>query len=134
MFQPTRKWVNKVNFSSFTTQNLFQIRACVISAQKDLDVTTMFTYSHANTPLGQSERAYYLSYFINNNTAEQDISCPELHDGIKTCQNLAFLNRIFFPGGQITFLRFFSILRNNAELCLWLKKRNSKFITWAANR
>ena len=28
------------------------------------DVTTMFTYSHANTPLGQSERAYYLSYFI----------------------------------------------------------------------
>ena len=23
----------------------------------------MFTYSHANTPLGQSERAYYLSYF-----------------------------------------------------------------------
>ena len=29
------------------------------------DVTTMFTYSHANTPLGQSERAYYLSYFIN---------------------------------------------------------------------
>ena len=29
------------------------------------DVTTMFTYSHANTPLGQSERAYYLSYFIH---------------------------------------------------------------------
>ena len=25
----------------------------------------MFTYSHANTPLGQSERMYYLSYFIN---------------------------------------------------------------------
>ena len=25
----------------------------------------MFTYSHANTPLGQSERAYYLNYFIN---------------------------------------------------------------------
>ena len=30
--------------------------------------TTVFTYSHANTLLGQSERAYYLSYFINNNT------------------------------------------------------------------
>ena len=28
------------------------------------DVTTMFTYSHANTPRGQSERGYYLSYFI----------------------------------------------------------------------
>ena len=26
--------------------------------------TTMFTYSHATTPLGQSEHAYYLSYFI----------------------------------------------------------------------
>ena len=39
----------------------------MISARKakQLDATTMFTYSHANTPLGQSERAYYLSYFIN---------------------------------------------------------------------
>ena len=65
-FQPTRKWVNKVNLSRFSTQNLFQIRAYVICARKakHLDVTTMFTYSHANTPLGQSERAYYLSYFI----------------------------------------------------------------------
>ena len=26
----------------------------------------MFTYSHANTPLGQSERAYYFSHFIIN--------------------------------------------------------------------
>ena len=25
----------------------------------------MFTHSHANTPLGQSKRAYYLSYFVN---------------------------------------------------------------------
>ena len=39
----------------------------MISARKakHLDVTTMFTYSHTNTPLGQSERAYPLSYFIN---------------------------------------------------------------------
>ena len=27
----------------------------------------MFTNSHANTPLSQSERAYCLSYFINDN-------------------------------------------------------------------
>ena len=33
------------------------------------DVTTMFTYSHANTPLGQSERAHYLSYFITENVS-----------------------------------------------------------------
>ena len=50
----------------FWTSKLFQICACVISARKakELDATTMFTYSHANTPLVQSERAYYLSYFI----------------------------------------------------------------------
>ena len=43
--------------------------ACVISARKAkrLDATAMFTYSHANTPLGQSEGAYYLSYFIKYN-------------------------------------------------------------------
>ena len=65
-FQPTRKWLNNVNLSRFSTQLLFQIRACVISARKakHLDVTTMFTYSHGNTPLGQSERACQLSYFI----------------------------------------------------------------------
>ena len=28
------------------------------------DVTTMFTYSHLNTPIDQWERAYYLKYFI----------------------------------------------------------------------
>jgi len=30
--------------------------------------TTMFTYSHPTMPLGQSERAHYLSYFIRLNT------------------------------------------------------------------
>ena len=42
-FQPTKEWVNKVTLSSF--DQLFQIRACVISARKakHLDVTTMFT-------------------------------------------------------------------------------------------
>ena len=41
--------------------------ACVISARKakHFDATTMFTYSDANTPLGQSERAYYLILFYN---------------------------------------------------------------------
>ena len=68
MFQPTKEWVNKVNFSSFELENFFKFGACVISARKakQLDATTMFTYSHANTALGQSERAYYLSYFIKH--------------------------------------------------------------------
>ena len=41
--------------------------ACMITARKakHLDTTTMCTYSHANITLAQSERAYYLSYFIN---------------------------------------------------------------------
>ena len=71
-FQPTRKWLNNVNLSRFSTQNLFQIRACVISVRKakHLDTTTMFTYSHANMPLGQSEHVYYLSYFITRNAKE----------------------------------------------------------------
>ena len=36
-----------------------------------LDATTMFTYSHANTPLGQSERAYYLSNCQRGNRAKK---------------------------------------------------------------
>ena len=72
MFQPTKEWVNKVNLSSFELENFFKFGACVISARKakQLDATTMFTYSHANTALGQSERAYYLSYFINEHTTK----------------------------------------------------------------
>ena len=66
--QPTKEWVNKVNFSSFELKTRFQIRVRVIIARKakHIDHTTMFTYSHANTPLSQSERAYYLSYFIKS--------------------------------------------------------------------
>ena len=54
----------------FFTQKLFQIHACVVNARKakHLDVTAMFTYSHANTPFGQSERAYIFSYFIKINS------------------------------------------------------------------
>ena len=45
----------------------FEIRACMRTARKakHLDATKMFTYSHANIILVQSERAHYLSYFIN---------------------------------------------------------------------
>ena len=44
----------------------------MISARKakHLEVTTMFTYSHANTPLGQSEGVYYLSYFRKSNNSK----------------------------------------------------------------
>ena len=68
MFQPTKEWVNKVNLSSFELENFFQFVIAWLAREKpQLDATTMFTYSHANTPLGKSERAYYLSYFIKRN-------------------------------------------------------------------
>ena len=49
----------KRKFVEFSTQKLFQIRACVISElrAKRLDATSMFTFSLENTPLDQSERA-----------------------------------------------------------------------------
>ena len=49
----------------FSTRKRLEIRAWVIGARKPihLDVKTMFTDSHVNTPLGQCERAYYLSYW-----------------------------------------------------------------------
>ena len=65
----TEEWVNKVHLLSFHLKT--EICPCMISActaKHHLDVTTVFTYSHANTPLSQSEGAYYLtlcSYFIN---------------------------------------------------------------------
>ena len=69
MFQPTKEWVNKVTLSSFKIENFFKFSA---GKAKQLDATTMFTYSHANTPLGQSERAYYLGYFINVYTCNKE--------------------------------------------------------------
>ena len=70
----------KSKLVEFWTRKLFQIRACVISARKakHVDATTMFTYSHANTPTGQSERAYYLSYFIYYNN--RPITCYDKHE------------------------------------------------------
>ena len=64
------KWVNKVNFTRFSTQNLFQIGACVISARRarHLDVTThvyILSCKHVSRPIRARVVAYYLSYFIN---------------------------------------------------------------------
>ena len=49
----------------FSTPKCFQIDACAVSARKatHLNVTSMFSYSHANTPLGQSECAYLYYLF-----------------------------------------------------------------------
>ena len=62
-----------------STKKFFQIHACMIIVRKakHLDATTMFTYSHANIPLGQSERAYYLSNFIKCNIILNGLSLEE---------------------------------------------------------
>ena len=68
-FQPTKEWVNKVNLSSFLQIKLFP-NLCLrdyLAKSKTSHVTIMFTYSHVNTPLSQSERAYYLIYYIKYN-------------------------------------------------------------------
>ena len=57
------------------------------------DVSTMVTYSHASTPLGQSERAHYLSYFIKINCI-QFISLRYIN--IVTIFILALLRSFFF--------------------------------------
>ena len=59
----------KSKLVKFSTQELYQSYACMISTRKakHLDITTMFAYSLANMSLGQSECAYYLSYFTNAN-------------------------------------------------------------------
>ena len=40
-----------------------------MKSKTSFDITIMFTYSHANMLLGQSEDAYYLRHFINQNLA-----------------------------------------------------------------
>ena len=66
----------------------------MISAQKakQLGVTTMFTYSHANTPLGQPECMYYLSYFIKKDmtwSQMEEREYQQLHAG-KFYNNLKY--------------------------------------------
>ena len=80
----------------------------MISARKakQLDATTMFTYSHANTPLGQSERAYYLSYFING-------TFPCRRPRCKTCAHTNPASQINTPGGPLTIRQRFSCTTSN---------------------
>ena len=52
---------------------------------KHLDATTMFTYSRTNTPLGQSERAYYLNYFIKMNSDTSNV-WRNLYLNAKVCR------------------------------------------------
>ena len=73
---------SEVEFDSYAEYS------CVISGRKarHLDVTTMFTYSNANTPLSQSERAHYLSYFISDvsPTIRNDYLSSTQHCNVET--------------------------------------------------
>ena len=57
-FHPTREWVNKVNLSSFRLKNILNfVLVWLAREEQNILPPYMFTYSHANTSLGQSERA-----------------------------------------------------------------------------
>ena len=60
-------------------ETVMQTRDEVEGLHNCRETTTMFTYSHANTPLGQSERAYYLSYFIKVSVIISSIITNYLH-------------------------------------------------------
>ena len=59
MFQPTKEWVNKVHLSSFKLENFFKFVLALLAREKPNNLT----------PLGQSERVYYLSYFIKGGSS-----------------------------------------------------------------
>ena len=64
---------NLEKFSSFDSLifvPVFEWFQIVLGKHRKHEVTTVFTYSHLNTPLGQSERAYYLSYFIKHECSQ----------------------------------------------------------------
>ena len=58
-----------------------------------LCLTTVFTYSHATTPLGQSERAYYLNYFVMVYTGGKLALYIALYSEI--CSNVSALRPTF---------------------------------------
>ena len=56
-----RKWVNKVNFSSFQLKNFFKfVLAWLACAKQKIMMSTVFACSDANMLLSQSECMYYL--------------------------------------------------------------------------
>ena len=64
-------WFDNGISQLITNQNLhFENLVVTCSQLVYLSHSTMFTYSHATTPFGQSERAYYLSYFITCNNSK----------------------------------------------------------------
>ena len=60
------------------------------------DVTTMVTYSHATTPLGQSERAYYLSYFIKLHNEARALSSPSRYFQLSTNLGKDFFRYLWY--------------------------------------
>ena len=106
-----RKWVNKVNLMSFSTQNLFQIRACTRKA-RHLVVTT---HCHANTPLGQSEHAYYISYFIRLNGVQFNQSSAISEIVITTAMIISSFKFVFLQfTSSLCLISFLSSVKMNS--------------------
>ena len=59
-----KTWKSFLHLNTLIFVPVFECFQIVLWKHRKRDVTTVFSYSHLNTPVGQSERAYYLSYFI----------------------------------------------------------------------
>ena len=57
----------------------------------------MFTYSHANTPLGQSEPVYYLSYFIKFGIKGSNFYCYNHGQNSWDIRAITRKNDVFAP-------------------------------------
>ena len=74
----------------------------------------LFTYSHANTPLGQSERAYYLSYFIKLYMSLNKYVCyvmfcyviGEYKESFKSFRTLLSLSKQWNLHAHVIFLQY----------------------------
>ena len=60
-----------------------QVKIKKLKIAKDCDITTVFIYSHQNTPINQWERTYYLNYsitkFLMHFTGMKSSSKPHLY-------------------------------------------------------
>ena len=107
-----------------------------ISAPRENHLTSQpITYSHANTPLGQSERAYYLSYFTNlhikyNKQQELTVTLDLLTKRFKDSGYVLFIylnNFIFSLYFYVPITTTHASKERETPQCLWYEKWVMKF-------
>ena len=87
----------------------------------------MFTYSHANTPLSQSERAYYLTYFIMTNGTPFTYLVELFISLTNCCKCIVFRIWMWITKPERFFDFFTTIQLNLSTLLCIVTDRNDKF-------